>query len=399
MPSTYSPNIRLQLMADGEDNTTWGDNTNENLQLIEQAVTGYTTVTLVGTTQTLTTANGATDQAREAIVNFAGTPGGNCTLTIPAVSKQYVMWNQSTGGFNLVVTTGSGATLTIPNGDRMVLFCDGVNVYESLNYTQAVPGNGTITPAILSTGHPTWDAGGNLTVTGNISGNFTGNATGLTPGGTISITGDMAYTSPTFVGANITAAGTLATVNSTTGTFGDSTHVPQLTVNGKGLITAVTSVAISGGAGGGVTAFNTRTGNVTLASSDVTTALTYTPVNAAASTAFAANVQTTPVGVTFSASAMTMNCTLSNVFTTTFTANVTSAPSISSPSDGQTINWFITQDGTGSRSITGHWPTSFKWPGGTKGVLSTTAGAVDLLVGTYRASTSSWYVNLLNAFS
>jgi hypothetical protein len=106
---------------------------------------------------------------------------------------------------------------------------------------------------------------------------------------------------------------------------------------------------------------------------------------------------TTPSVVTFSATAMTVTCTLSNVFTTTFTANVTTAPTLSSPADGQTINWFITQDATGSRTMT--WPTSFKWPGGTAGVLSTAANSVDLLVATYRSTTGFWYATLSKGFA
>jgi hypothetical protein len=102
---------------------------------------------------------------------------------------------------------------------------------------------------------------------------------------------------------------------------------------------------------------------------------------------------TPSVSVTFSATAMTVNCALSNVFATTFTANVTTAPTISNPTDGQTINWFITQDATGSRTMT--WPTSFKWPSAAAGVLTTTAAAVDLVVATYRSGTGFWYVSII----
>lgn len=109
------------------------------------------------------------------------------------------------------------------------------------------------------------------------------------------------------------------------------------------------------------------------------------------------SASTPPVVVSFSATAMTLDCSLSNVFTTTFTANVTTAPTISNPSDGQTINWFITQDATGSRTMT--WPASFKWPGGVAGVLSTGANSVDLVVATYRSATSAWYVSIAKAFS
>lgn len=105
---------------------------------------------------------------------------------------------------------------------------------------------------------------------------------------------------------------------------------------------------------------------------------------------------TKPAAVAFSATAMTVDCDASNVFTTTLTANVTTAPTLSSANDGQTINWFLTQDATGSRTMT--WPSSFKWPGGTVPTLSTVANAVDLLVATYRASTGHWYCSLAKDF-
>jgi hypothetical protein len=96
---------------------------------------------------------------------------------------------------------------------------------------------------------------------------------------------------------------------------------------------------------------------------------------------------------------MTLDASLSNVFTTTLTASITVAPTITNPKDGQTINWFLTQDSTGSRLITGYWPASFKWPGGSAGVLSTAANAVDLLVATYRATPGYWYASLVKNFS
>lgn len=106
---------------------------------------------------------------------------------------------------------------------------------------------------------------------------------------------------------------------------------------------------------------------------------------------------TPSVAVAFSATAMTVNCALSNVFATTLTANVTTAPSLSNAFDGQTINWFLTQDATGARTMT--WPASFKWPGGVAGVLSTATNAIDLLVATYRSATGNWYASLLKGFA
>jgi hypothetical protein len=108
------------------------------------------------------------------------------------------------------------------------------------------------------------------------------------------------------------------------------------------------------------------------------------------------NVQTPPVVATFNASYTTADCKLSNVFTTTLTANIIAAISLINPGDGQTLNWFFTQDATGSRTMI--WPTTFKWAGGTAGVLSTAANSVDLLVATYRAATGFWYVSLSKDF-
>lgn len=88
------------------------------------------------------------------------------------------------------------------------------------------------------------------TFTGALAGNAT-TATTLATGRTIAITGDLSYTSPSFNGSgNVTAAGTLATVNSNVGSFGSATQVGTFTVNGKGLITAAsnTSIAITSSA-------------------------------------------------------------------------------------------------------------------------------------------------------
>ena len=104
----------------------------------------------------------------------------------------------------------------------------------------------------------------------------------------------------------------------------------------------------------------------------------------------------TPVNALTFAATQTINAFLSNVFTVTLTANMTSL-TISNPSDGQTINLFLTQDATGSRTIS--WGSSIKWPGGAAGVLSTAANAVDLAVLTYRSSTGFWYASLSKAFA
>ena len=152
----------------------------------------------------------------------------------------------------------------------------------------------------------------------------------------------------------------------------------------------LTTLAVSGNetVGGtlGVTGLTTLSGGLTLTGNETMTG--QLTVNGSAATP--------EVAVAFSATAMTLNCALSNVFSTTLTANVTVAPTIANAANGQTINWFLTQDGTGSRTMT--WPSSFKWPSASAGVLTTTASGVDCLVATYRSATGFWYATLTKAF-
>ena len=76
MPSTYSPNLRLTLQASGENANTWGDITNTNLgTLLEQAIAGYQTISVTLADVTLTALDGASDQSRNATLQFTGTPG------------------------------------------------------------------------------------------------------------------------------------------------------------------------------------------------------------------------------------------------------------------------------------------------------------------------------------
>lgn len=118
---------------------------------------------------------------------------------------------------------------------------------------------GTITASLTGnvTGNLTGNVAGNLTgdVVGNLTGNVTGNAstatlaaaaTVLANARTIAITGDLTYTSAAFNGGgNVTGTGTLATVNANVGTYGDTSNVASLTVNAKGLVTAVALVPIT----------------------------------------------------------------------------------------------------------------------------------------------------------
>ncbi len=136
MPSTYSTRLRLELQAAGENDTTWGAITNVNLgTLLEESIAGRAAVSMPSDANyTLTTSNGATDEARQMILHItsAGSLTATRNITVPTVSKLYVVNNATTGGQSLVVKTSAGTGITVPNGKKRLLYCDGTNVVDAI---------------------------------------------------------------------------------------------------------------------------------------------------------------------------------------------------------------------------------------------------------------------------
>ncbi|MGH6997489.1 MAG: hypothetical protein ACREEO_04800 [Phenylobacterium sp.] len=124
MPSTYSTRLRLNYQAPGDSLNTWGTVLNGGVfQLLEDALSKRVAFALSGP-KTLTTANGADDEARSAVLDVTSGSGG--TITIPAVEKLYTVRNAASG--EVVVTTGGGATATIKPGEMVAVVCDAANV-------------------------------------------------------------------------------------------------------------------------------------------------------------------------------------------------------------------------------------------------------------------------------
>lgn len=129
MPTTYDPLLRIALQADGENNNTWGQILNDNtLELLAEAVGGLSSISLTSGNHTLTTNNGSTDEGRKAILVFTGSPGTNRTVTVPAVSHVYVVFNNMSTANTITFTTGSGTTVVLGQGKISIIFCDGTNV-------------------------------------------------------------------------------------------------------------------------------------------------------------------------------------------------------------------------------------------------------------------------------
>ena len=136
MPSSYTPNLRLTLPATGELSGSWGVTVNNGItSQTDAAIAGTTTINTwggAGVPYTLTVSNGATDEARRMFIVATGAPGEAKDIICPAVSKLYFVTNSVTGGFDITLKTATGTGVVVPNGQSMLLRCDGTNVVSGV---------------------------------------------------------------------------------------------------------------------------------------------------------------------------------------------------------------------------------------------------------------------------
>ena len=186
MPSTYSPSLKIELIANGEQAGTWGQTTNNNLgTLIEQAITGVQTIDLTGyTNYTLSNYNGLDDEARNAVLIFSGTPSSACNVTTPSVEKTYIVTNNATA--NVVIKTSSGNGVTLQTNLSALIYCDGTDFYTAVNVNNVI---------------------GDLTVSGNVS----------VAGGTINLASSSMVSNSTAL--YLTSSSGVINMNNNTGAF------------------------------------------------------------------------------------------------------------------------------------------------------------------------------------
>lgn len=129
MPSSYSSRLRLELQADGENNSLWGQKVNTIIELLEEAMDGYLAKSVAGSSDvTLTATNGSSDESRQRLLKFTGTLTGNIGVIVPTAERVYMVWNATEGAFSLTVKTSAGTGIAVPQGGKALLFCDGTNV-------------------------------------------------------------------------------------------------------------------------------------------------------------------------------------------------------------------------------------------------------------------------------
>lgn len=135
MVSSYSTDLKLELMVTGENAGTWGDITNTNLVILQQAIAGYQTVALNATTgATLTFTNGALSNGKNAVIELTGTITGNVSVIIPdGIEKTYLVKNNTTGAYTVQIKTTSGTGPTFATTDKGIklVYSNGTDVIDS----------------------------------------------------------------------------------------------------------------------------------------------------------------------------------------------------------------------------------------------------------------------------
>ena len=171
--ASYTASLRLVQPATGEYSGTWGTQVNTGLTaLVDTSIAGTATITMTTADYTLSSNNGATDEARAMVLNLTGSPGLARNVICPAVSKVYVVYNNT--GFAQTLKTSAGSGISVPNGATAFLRCNGTDVVAATNYF------GSLT---LGSALPVASGGtGATTLTGVLKGNGTSAFTAATAG-------------------------------------------------------------------------------------------------------------------------------------------------------------------------------------------------------------------------
>ena len=252
MAVIYSSDLKLSIISTGTEAGVWGQITNTNLYLLQQAIGGYEAISIAGGAQTtaLTMSNGAISNARNAVIKLTGTITGNQVVTVPTgIEKTYIVSNGTTGAFTVEFKTASGTGPTFSTTDKgiKILFADGTNIvdvnsnFSASSFPQINDSNGN-EEIIFTT---TASAVNELT----IANAATGNAPSIATSG-----------SDTNISLTIAPKGTGdVNVDADTLRVGDSNADATITTNGTGDLTLSTN---AGSNSGTIKIFDAANGNI-----------------------------------------------------------------------------------------------------------------------------------------
>ena len=154
MASTFST-LKIELIGDGEQSGTWGNTTNNNWgsssagsRGLEQAIVGMATLvtgdfSANAYTMPYADSNAAQD-FRAFVLDVTATLSGTGTVTVPAIEKPYLVFNNSVGGFDVTVKVAGQTGVTVPNGRRVLVYNNGTDVGDTINFLSSLQLGGNL---------------------------------------------------------------------------------------------------------------------------------------------------------------------------------------------------------------------------------------------------------------
>jgi len=125
MGSTYTDNGGIEKIGLGEQAGAWGTTTNNNFDIVDRLINGVGSISLSGTTHTLTTSDGSLSDGMFKVLVLGGSPSGTNTITIEPNNADKLYFVKNASGQSVTFTQGSGANVTIANGFGAIIFADG----------------------------------------------------------------------------------------------------------------------------------------------------------------------------------------------------------------------------------------------------------------------------------
>jgi hypothetical protein len=157
MASSYSTDLKLELMATGENSGTWGTKTNTNLNLLQQAIAGYQAIALTSTNTTLAMTDATISDARNAVIKFTGTLSANSTVFVQTgIEKTYILENGTSGAFTLALNQVGGASVIFGAADKTskLVYLNGTDAVDlgiaNLTAPQTLTNKTLTTPTLTS---------------------------------------------------------------------------------------------------------------------------------------------------------------------------------------------------------------------------------------------------------
>jgi hypothetical protein len=152
MPSSYTANGGIELPANGEQSGTWGETVNDNMSIIDRLTNGVGSISLSGTTHTLTTNNGSLSEGQYKVLLLGGSPSGTNTITVTPNTGQHIYIVTNSSGQTATFTQGSGGNVSVLNGTTKILSTNGaggaaavVDITAAIDLGSLIIGGTTVT--------------------------------------------------------------------------------------------------------------------------------------------------------------------------------------------------------------------------------------------------------------